>query len=474
MTQKSYAFYLKTDTGHRGSELVDIISLEVTLRWNNITKWTITGASLTPCPMTKNSEIIVYRGNEAWLSGYVTEIEDTYTAKTGIYDWTVDGYDDLGKLERRVIYPDPSNADVQYGDDIAYTAEGNIGNILLEMIRRNIANSADLEDRRIKTLSVKNEEATGDELTITKKYDELFETVIDELKDGTLGIRSVWDGVTGISEIQIYYPEDVSNTVVFSVEAGSLSAWSRKRTAPKANVIIATGCELTEEVTDEETGKTETKPTGEYQTVIISDEKSVAEWGRYEKFVQHSDIKPIEEKDEETGEVISVEPWDSVFERLKQAVMKDLIEGSAVEGYELTTVDLEHMQYGVHWNLGDIVKVRVGTTEFTAPIEEIKVKYSGGIETITPSVGQLQKGELQTVFDELGALKKQISILEKSNIINDELDNLGDELVAWALEYEDEDEGGEEEPTIEIVAAQVSQIHKMIGRLCHNIIDVWQ
>lgn len=475
MILQNYSFFTKTEDGHRGDILNDVTSIDITWRWNEVTKWTLSGAGLSPCPLGKGSEIIVYRGSEPYLSGYVTSIEDQFDAASGIYDWRIEGCDDLGKLDRRVIYPDPSKADVQW--ETEYSAEGAAGDVLLDLIRRNISALADLPDRRIATLSTHSPEGVGETVSVASEYDTLLDFVLDQLSDGSLGIRTVWDGRTGVSQIQVYLPEDVSDTVVFSVEAGSLAGWTRRRTAPKGNVLLVTGCEVIEDKEEGEEQEEDEDAPKFFQTVIVIDEESVRQWGRYELKINHSDIKRIEEKDEETGEVIYREPWESVAERLRQAALTDLEANTAEDGYQLTIVELDRMQYKKHWDLGDRVSVRIAGTEFIAPIKEIRVTYAEGIETIVPSVGTLQKGELQSVFDDLGALKKQITILEKSNIINDELDHLEDGLVSWAQEYEEEDdgggdEGGGEEPSIEVVAAQVDRLHVAIKKLRQNIIHV--
>ena len=237
MIQQEYSIYLKTAQGLRGAYLNDVISVEITFRWNTVTKWTMTGSGLNGCPLGKGSEIIIYRGESPFLSGYVTSIEDSYNAVTGIYDWTVDGEDDLGKLAWRVVYPDPADADVQIPGTV-YSETGHLTDLLLDAISANICYNANLSNRRISTLTVRVNDHAGDEITITSEYDKLWDFVKKQLEDRSFGIRSVWNGETGISTIELYTPHDVSTTVVFSVEAGSLSGWSRKRTAPKGNVIL--------------------------------------------------------------------------------------------------------------------------------------------------------------------------------------------------------------------------------------------
>lgn len=401
MINHEYSVYIKTASGMRGAYINDITSIDISFRWNTVTKWTLTGSSLSACPIGKGAEIVIYRGSEPFLSGFVTRIEDSFDAVTDIYDWYVEGQDDLGKLSWRVAYPDPADADIQIPDRV-YCADGYFTDILLDIIAKNACLDADLTARRIATLKTQTREHLGDSVTISAEYDVLSKKVLGELENGSFGIRSVWDGETGLSTVELYTPNDVHTTVVFSVESGNLAGWKRKRIAPKANALLVIGVEVTNE--DDE-------GTGVWQTVYIEDAASIALWGRREMHIEHGDIKRIIEEDDD-GNVISKESWESVQARLQQAAENDMIKNSGQDGYELSIVELDRMQYKVNWDLGDIVSVRIGDTEMVTPIKEVKINYSGGVETITPSVGELQKGELEGVFGSLDTLNSQVKILQ--------------------------------------------------------------
>ena len=96
------------------------------------------------------------------------------------------------------------------------------------------------------------------------------------------------------------------------------------------------------------------------------------------------------------------------------AAYEEFEKASATFGYKLTTTEMNRNVYGTDYGIGSIVAVRIASDEFTAKVEEIKITYEQGIETITPSIGTMQKGELQSVFTELGVLKDQIKVLQKA------------------------------------------------------------
>lgn len=398
---ENYAFYFKTSDGYRGNEIRDVMSFGVAFRMNEVSKWEMTGAGLQPCPFAEGAEIIVYRGPEPFFSGYVTEIEDSYDSATRIYDWTAEGNDDFGRLAHRIIFPDASTADPEPDTEADYT--GHLADILLTIVKENAVTGDAIPERVIPRLDVSTIPGIGEEQTLTASFDGMLEYILDRLQDNTLGIRGVWDGVTGRWDLQIFEPRDVSETVVFSVESGTLSAWTRELKAPDGNWLYVQGCEKTDNSGN---------PTGEILHVIVADTGSIGKWGRIEKYVDRSDIKQIIETNDQ-GQVISRESWDDVKERLRLAALDELTANSAHSGYRLTAAEVMRLKYRTHWDIGDTVSVRIGGEEFKAPILEVKVSYEGGVETIVPSVGEMQKGELETVFTSLGELKRQVQVLQR-------------------------------------------------------------
>lgn len=398
--QPIYEIYKKTAAGGRGQIINDIVSLTHTIRWNEPGKWKMTGAGLTPCPLAEGSGILIFRNGAVALSGFLQEASDEFDAATRIYDWSAEGLSDLGRTAHRLIWVDPDAEKPVIAEEL--TATGYLSDVLLTFVDMNGGEQSQ-DARLLPNLSLGEYPHIGDEVTFEAKYDELLSYVLDKLKGGTLGIRDAWNPATGKWAVEIYQPRDVSSKVVFSVESGSLSGWERTITAPEGNWLLVQGCEKT---------NANGESTGETLCVVVEDTASIAKWGRIEKKIDRTDIKQIIEKDEE-GTTTYTEPWESVLQRLEEAALEELAKCSAQYGYKLTTVDVDRFEYGKDWDIGDTVAVRVGSEQFTAQIEEINIEYSAGAETVTPSVGTVQRGELQTVFDELGRLKDQVKILQK-------------------------------------------------------------
>lgn len=395
--QPVYEVYTKTAAGKRNTLVEGITEMKMLYRKNEPTKWTFTGASLEGCPLAETDELIVFRNGEAVLSGYVLSVDLEYDAATRIYDWEVSGLSDLGRLNQRLTWPNPQVTTPTIGYEYADTDY--FSDVLLKLARVNAALQAQ-SARRISHLDIATLPHFGDSTSIGAEYDELLEYIQKKLEDSDLCIRSTWNGSTGIWGVEIYNPRDLSGKVVFSVESGSISYWKRTVKAPEGNWLLVKGCKNTD--------------TGKIMSVIVSDQNSIEKWGRIELMVNRTDISQIKETNDQ-GTVIYTETWTSVANRLQAAAYEELENASAQISYELTILDIDRFAYKTDWDISDLVTIRIGSTEMVAQIDEIDVTYSGGIETVTPSIGNTQRGELQSVFDELGRLKTQVQILQKES-----------------------------------------------------------
>ena len=382
-----YDVYLRNEEGKRGAPVNGIVSITNIFRRNEPVKWTLTGAGLEECPIADGSEIVQFRNGQVLFCGYMKQKKIKYDAKTHIYDWEVSGQSDLGRLANRLVYPNPATTPPNPNE--TYSASGVLGPLLLNVIDLNAGSNAHTL-RRLPRLVISEQIPVGESEDIESKLESLLKLVQDNLKATEIQIREVWNMATGGWDIHISAPEDVSNKVIFSVDNGSISKWERTVSAPKANYLIVTG------------GK---DANGDLMYTRVEDLESQNKWGRIEGVVSRSDIK----RNEDAGET-----WASVSARLETAALEELEKASAQFGYRLTTTEINRNVYMEDYDIGSIVAVRIGSDQFTATVDEIKITYARGIETIVPSVGTMQKGELQSVFTELGTLKEQIKVLQKA------------------------------------------------------------
>lgn len=410
MTQPYYEIYTKDSDGKRGGLVQEWTAVQLVLRRNDESKWTLSGMGLRPCPFKRGTGIVVFRDGDVILSGLASSIEAQYTASTEVWSWSVTGIDDIGLLARRVIYPDPTNSDPSVAGAVPYTVTAKLETAVTKLINVNARTGSALNERLIPNLTTAESQGAGDKVTLSATFDELLEFILTALNDSNLVIRESWKPSTGAFELRVEAAEDRSATVVFSTDNGTLAAWKHKQKAPEANVIICRGMDITPEAettTDETAATEETETPKVYQWAVAEDTESVAKWGRIEKYVERSDIVTI--KDEEAG---TEETPEEVLARLQKAAAEELLNAEGKESWSLTVTPTDMTAWRSAWNLGDTVGFVADGEKMTAQIKEVKVSYANAVETVTPTIGTIERGELGEIFDALGQLKRRIRVQE--------------------------------------------------------------
>lgn len=75
------------------------------------------------------------------------------------------------------------------------------------------------------------------------------------------------------------------------------------------------------------------------------------------------------------------------LEVLQQDMAEGLEEGQSQAGAQLVVKESAGMRFGTHYNVGDVVTVRIGDREVKEPINGVTVTDSGGGVVTTPAVG---------------------------------------------------------------------------------------
>lgn len=384
----TYEIYKKTTDGKRGVIIEDYSKFSATLRFNEVGKWQMSSLSNDYSPLNEGDGIIVYRDGVPFISGFVKdvieEVDESYSGGQ-VINWTAEGADDNGLLSRRVIIPDPVNLDLT--TEAYQTIRNYGGNAILDYIYTQAADGAN-SGRRIPNLTVDVEKDLGAIQTYKARLQNLWEFIIGIAESQALGIRVVWNGETGHYTATVYTPSDKSDLIIFSREFGNLKKWTRKRSAPAANAVWVAG---QGQATDRMFSYRE-------------DPESISKWGRIEAVKDRRDLSnEQDENDPRTPQQI----LDDTAEELIEA-------NKATEGYELELAPIERMSYRDDWELGDIVNVRVGVKEFKAIIEEVKIDYAGGVETVTPSVGTINRGAIAKTYSTIQTISDRVAVLERN------------------------------------------------------------
>lgn len=387
----TYEIYQRTVGGMRGDVIDKFTRFTASLAFNDVGKWQLDGASTSGCPLSENDGIIIYRDGDPFLSGYVTDISEEVdeTFEGGhVISWTVQGCDDNGLLTRRILFPDPVTLDITA--QAYHTIRDYGGNTILKYIDYHAGEHA-ASGRRIPNFTIDSYKDLGTVKTWNARFDVLWDFVVNIAATDNLGINVVWDDTLGKYVAFVYRPQDKSDLIIFSREYGNIKKWAHTRSAPKANAIWVAG-------------------QGEETERMISyreDADSIAKWGRYEGFKDRRDISnEQDENDPRTPQ----EVLDDIAEAL-------IPENKETDTYELELTPIDRMSYLDDWNLGDIVKIRLGAIEFNSIINAISIDYQGGVETITPSVGTIDRGTAGKTYSTIQSISDRVEVLEKNEQI---------------------------------------------------------
>ena len=384
----AYEIYQRTVGGMRGDVIDKFTRFTASLAFNDVGKWQLDGASTSGCPLSENDGIIIYRDGDPFLSGYVTdiseEVDETFEGGQ-IVSWTVQGNDDNGLLTRRILFPDPVELDIT--TQAYHTIRDYAGNTILKYIDYHAGEHA-ASGRQIPNFTIDSYKDLGTIKTWNARFDVLWDFIVTIANQDNLGIKVVWSDIVGKYIASVYAPQDKSDLIIFSREYGNIKKWAHTRSAPKANAIWVAG-------------------QGEETERMISyreDADSIAKWGRYEGFKDRRDISnEQDENDPRTPQ----EVLDDIAEAL-------IPENKETDTYELELTPINRMSYLDDWNLGDIVKIRLGAIEFNSIINAISIDYQGGVETITPSVGTIDRGTAGKTYSTIQSISDRVEVLEKN------------------------------------------------------------
>ena len=135
-----YAIYIRNKDGSFRDRLIDVASVNIIETLNNIGSWTIKSKTPERCPFVVGDGIVIYKNGDYYYSGPVKKISEKYNGLTDVYEWTVQGVNDLDYLNRRVCYPDPSTGDTS---EIAYyTDSGTLSEVIERLIVKNMGTLA--------------------------------------------------------------------------------------------------------------------------------------------------------------------------------------------------------------------------------------------------------------------------------------------------------------------------------------------
>lgn len=378
-------------------EIDDYQSLELRLRYNDVSTWQLTLDRRHPMAdvlCTPGNGIILRRigSSSVTLSGPWTE--QTHERTGNVNTVTLSGIDDTGWLARRLVYPDPNDIVPPYNTQIEDVQTGKASSVMYHFVHENAGLGAPTE-RRVHGLAVGADPNIGPTVTFSGRWQNLLSlvqeiAVASEAGGVPLGFiarQNVFLGQNTISFFEFAVPDHTS--VRFSHELGNMASFTYKRTAPTSNYAIVGG-------------------EGEGTARLYAekpDSVSVAEWGRIEG----------ELSDSRNG---------STTAEMKQAADHNLAENASTTSLSITPIDTPDQQYGVHYTLGSKVTVifdvlggsvvNAVPTQIQDIVREVSITLSPESMRITPSIGsQGTRVSATKIFQSMRKLTGRVVNLER-------------------------------------------------------------
>jgi len=369
-----YAIYIRGMNGTFRDRLVDIASLSIIEILNDIGSWTIKSTVPERCPFVVGDGIVVYKNGDYYYSGPVKKISEDYDAFSQLYTWTVQGVSDLDYLTRRVCYPDPehgSTSTVAY-----YTDTGELATVIQRLINKNMGQNAIPQriEPLFESVAIKS---YGEPISVKLRFQTILKVIQPLLDAQNFSISPVWDARTHKVSFVIQRSNDISRVILFSTELNSVLTLSYLAETPEGNCVISGG-------QGEQT---------ERSFAYAENEESIKQWGRIEYF---HDVRSVEQSELQ-------EDADLQLEKMSE----ENVGFSAV-----LTSDGAFLRYRTDWNLGDFVGIVAHNQTYIRRILQVKTELTHTDETVTPTVGTVERGQLGKIFDELFKLRSDVDYLQ--------------------------------------------------------------
>lgn len=394
-----YTVYKREADGTQGDLIAAMTSLEMVLSAKELSKFTIEGVTAGKVPLEDGDGLIIYRNGVMFL-GAVVEIAkaECPDPAVNVKYWTVDGREDTSLFSRRQVLADP--VDFTFDGEAYDQIEDSAHNRMIHYIDA-CCGSGTVPERRFAGMRLPGKDDRG--TTAVSAYrSEALDKVLSEIGEADeLYPKIIRNDKTGAMRVIIQAFRDKTDDIVISPEFGNVVSWSREDTIPEFNAVWVVSGDFSE-------GRL---------YVFMEDEESVRKYGRIEAIVSRSDIKVYEpaegkEEEEETEENPHLSKED-VLSILQEEAKTQLKEHGRKRSYTIEAAETHSMAFMDDWQVGDHVTCVIDGEKFESQITEAKITYKEGIETVQPTVGDVEKGLFGRLFDTIEGLDDRINRVEK-------------------------------------------------------------
>ena len=368
-----YLIYTRNRDGVFTHRLNDVSSVKMLEKVNDIGSWTITSTTPDKPPFEAGDGIVIFKDNAVQYSGVLNKITSDYDGYNRLYKWTAYGQNDLAYLSRRVCHPDPVTLTTD--EDSHYTDTGTLGAVVARLIDKNAGVDANAA-RKIPFLEATVVKDAGDNVSVSLRFDNLLKTVQSLLEDQAFVITPVWNPDTKKLHYEISAGADASDKLVFSTALNQIQTLKYSLMAPTGNYVISAG---------------QGQQTSRY-FAYAENEDSIDQWGRIEAY---HDMRSTADAD-------------------LQADADAFLANSEVnEGYSAELNSNAADGYKRVWKLGDDVGIVVDGKTYRSRLLQVETNLDYDAETVRPTVGTVDKGQLNPIFESLNSLRSDVNQLLK-------------------------------------------------------------
>ena len=368
-----YVIYVRNRDGVFTHRLNDVNTVKLLEKLNAVGSWTINSTTPEEPPFQAGDGIVIFKGGAVQYSGILTKITSDYDGYDRLYKWTAYGENDLAYLARRVCHPDPENLSTD--TEGHYNDTGTLGAGLARLIDVNAGVDANAS-RAIPFLDATVVKDEGESVSVSLRFDNLLTTVQSLLEDQAFVITPVWDPDTKKLHYEISAGADASDKLVFSTALNQIQTLKYSLIAPTGNYVISAGQgELTERA-----------------FAYAENEDSIDQWGRIEAY---HDMRATADADLQADADAYL-----ANSQVNEGYSAELNSGAA-DGYKRV------------WNLGDDVGIVVDGKTYRSRLLQVETNLSYDAETVRPTVGTVDTGQLNPIFESLASLRSDVDQLQK-------------------------------------------------------------
>ena len=369
-----YAIYIRNKDGSFRDRLVDVASVNIIETLNNIGSWTIKSKTPDRCPFIVGDGIVIYKNGDYYYSGPVGRISETYNGFDDIYEWTVQGVSDLDYLNRRVCYPDPATG--QTSETAYYTDSGLLSEVIIRLVDKNMGVQA-MTSRKEPLFDSVTAENEGLPVSVKLRFQTLLKAIRQQLDIQGFSINTLWNADTDKLSYILRKSNDLSQLLLFSTELNSIDSYSFLAASPVGNYVISGG-------QGEQT---------ERAFAYAENQESIGQWGRIEYF---HDVRSVEADDLQ----------DDADVTLQKSAEQNV--GFSAE----MDADGSYLRYRTDWNLGDYVGIVIHNETYIRQIMQVETNLTHEMETVKPTVGTVEKGQLGKILDDINRLRSDMDYLQ--------------------------------------------------------------